>query len=449
VTYYAYFKNPNTNTPITGLACFWDSLIKASNGADFTPQPSITEIGDGFYHFDITPTEDLLGRINGGNNLPTSYRYTEIVVSPDDAPATGGTTDVTTLLNRITADRATLLDNLANLDRAITAIPDPTANVTAIKAKTDNLPGSPAAVGSAMTLAANQSVQNVTGTIPAVTLAASQPNYAPAKATDITATDLTGIARTTDVTAARDAVVFALPAAPNNTAIAAIKTKTDNLPTAPAAAGDITTAQTAIISALPTAPDNAAIHAIDARLPAAPAAVTDVQVTVPGSALTPTEHDQLMAIPTSTSGTSGLATADQVAALPQAILDTQENGYPIRALIGQLAPRTGNTLSPIATFPVPSKPGYCNVIADMLSFGIEPRPGIRLTATVLTPAAVVNGYIIDGEGPWSVETDATGRATLPLPQGIVWLVTFPPMRMTAEIDTTNRDVISLAQIITS
>jgi hypothetical protein len=42
-----------------------------------------------------------------------------------------------------------------------------------VKAKTDNLPASPAAVGSAMTLAANQDVRNVTGTVPAVALTAA------------------------------------------------------------------------------------------------------------------------------------------------------------------------------------------------------------------------------------------------------------------------------------
>ena len=76
--------------------------------------------------------------------------------------------------------------------------------VDGIAAKTTNLPASPAAVGSNMgtvasvtgavgsvtagvALAANQDVRNVAGTLPAVALAASQPNYAPATAIALTA----------------------------------------------------------------------------------------------------------------------------------------------------------------------------------------------------------------------------------------------------------------------
>lgn len=68
-----------------------------------------------------------------------------------------------------------------------------------------------------------------------VTLAASQPNYAPAKAGDAMT-----------LTAAYDAAKTALPAssytAPDNADILLIKAKTDNLPASPAATSDIPTA---------------------------------------------------------------------------------------------------------------------------------------------------------------------------------------------------------------
>jgi len=71
--------------------------------------------------------------------------------------------------------------------------------------------------------------------------------------------------------------------APANIDIAAIKAKTDNLPSDPAdqsaVESAISGAQSAIISALPAAPDNAGIAAIKAKtdnLPAAPAATADI-----------------------------------------------------------------------------------------------------------------------------------------------------------------------------
>lgn len=125
--------------------------------------------------------------------------------------------------------------------------------------------GSPMQAGSAVALAANQDVRNITGTLPDVTLAAIQASYAPAKAGDIAS--------------ARDAIVAALPIAPDNAGIAAIKGKTDNLPASPAAVGDVTAARDAILDGIPSAdlsPVLEAVEAIDARLPAVPASAGDV-----------------------------------------------------------------------------------------------------------------------------------------------------------------------------
>jgi hypothetical protein len=83
-----------------------------------------------------------------------------------------------------------------NLDAAVSSrAPESGGNIAAVKAKTDNLPASPAAIGSAMTL-----------------------------------------------TSAYDAAKNAAPESGGN--VAAIKAKTDNLPASPAATGDIPSAAT-------------------------------------------------------------------------------------------------------------------------------------------------------------------------------------------------------------
>jgi len=111
--------------------------------------------------------------------------------------------------------------------------PDNTA-IAAVKAKTDNLPASPAAVGSAMTL-------------------------------------------TVAYDAAKTALASTAYTAPDNTSITAIKAKTDNLPASPAAVGSamtLTVAYDAAKSALPasayTTPPTAAQNATAVRTELAP-----------------------------------------------------------------------------------------------------------------------------------------------------------------------------------
>lgn len=66
----------NSGTPATGLTLTWESLKKVSDTTDFTPQPTFTEIGGGWYKFDINPTEKLVGVIDGSSTLVNaSERY--------------------------------------------------------------------------------------------------------------------------------------------------------------------------------------------------------------------------------------------------------------------------------------------------------------------------------------------------------------------------------------
>lgn len=108
--YLARFIKAADNTPITGLAPVWAHLTKVSDGTAYAPQPAIVEIGNGYYKFTLAPGEELVGRVDGGAALDAVDRYANVEIGPADA----------------------YLD--------------------AVKAKTDNLPALPAAVGSAMAL---------------------------------------------------------------------------------------------------------------------------------------------------------------------------------------------------------------------------------------------------------------------------------------------------------
>lgn len=171
----------------------------------------------------------------------------------------------------------------------------------AVKAKTDNLPAVPASQGDVTSArdsikgaGAKDLTQNATAiaAIPTTPLLSSDARLdrldatvsSRARPADVqvtvdggfSASDRTtlqaiptDVATPANVTAARDAVIVAIPPAPNltelETDIAAVKAKTDSLPALPASQGDVTTARDAVIAALPDAPDNLGISAIRAR----------------------------------------------------------------------------------------------------------------------------------------------------------------------------------------
>ena len=157
----------------------------------------------------------------------------------------------------------------------VKGIPTINSNVSAVKAKTDNLPASPAATGDAMTLtsaydAAKTASQLTSADLPsdyakpgdAMTLTSA---YDAAKtASQLTASDLSGLSTfdpstdtvlidATQAAGMATATGFATPSdIPTDYAkasdiptsdISAIKAKTDNLPASPAATGDIPTSK--------------------------------------------------------------------------------------------------------------------------------------------------------------------------------------------------------------
>ena len=163
----------NAGVPQSGLSPTITVYKKVSDGSDVASPPAISAIGGGGYKFTATPAEEIYLEIDGGASLSNLDRYKTGVIGPNDA----------------------------YLDAAVsTRAPEAGGNLAAVKAKTDNLPVSPAAVGSAMAL-----------------------------------------------TAAYDAAKNAAPELGGN--IAAIKAKTDNLPVNPANEANVETHVTAALNA--------------------------------------------------------------------------------------------------------------------------------------------------------------------------------------------------------
>ena len=86
--YYVYFSDQGLAK--TGLSCTWEYLLTGENATDKSgAAPSITEVGGGWYKFDITfgsgcwdvTTEDLVGVIDGGAALDNIDRYKPVCIS--------------------------------------------------------------------------------------------------------------------------------------------------------------------------------------------------------------------------------------------------------------------------------------------------------------------------------------------------------------------------------
>lgn len=155
----------------------------------------------------------------------------DAAISSRSTYAGGDTSGTTTLLSRLSSTRATNLDNLdaaisTRLASASYTAPDNTS-ITAIKAKTDNLPASPAAVSD----------------IPsAATIATTVWDKATSA---LTTSGSVGKLVTDNVDAAISSrLASGSYTAPDNSSITAIKAKTDNLPASPAAVSDIPSAAT-------------------------------------------------------------------------------------------------------------------------------------------------------------------------------------------------------------
>ena len=85
--YPIYFSN--NGVPQPGLTPTWLSLQNALTTTPIVPPPAISEIGDGWYSFSMTPANPLVGVIDGGLSLSNADRYEPIYIPLGAATAFG------------------------------------------------------------------------------------------------------------------------------------------------------------------------------------------------------------------------------------------------------------------------------------------------------------------------------------------------------------------------
>jgi len=150
--YVVYFSD--AGAPATGLTPAIDIYLKVSDGTSGGAAPSVTEIDGGFYKFSATPTEALIVRVDAGAGpgMADADRYKVMQITPydDDLDAAvssrGSQTDLTAVkakTDNLPADPASNTQVNTRLAAAGYTAPD-NAGIAAVKAKTDNLPASPA-----------------------------------------------------------------------------------------------------------------------------------------------------------------------------------------------------------------------------------------------------------------------------------------------------------------
>jgi hypothetical protein len=111
--YVVYFSN--AGAPATGLSPAIEVYKRVADGTEVTPAPAVAEIGGGFYKFTAASAEALVVRVNGGGSLGDMDKYKVMQITAHDA----------------------------DLDAQVSTRGSQ-ADLTAVKAKTDNLPNSPA-----------------------------------------------------------------------------------------------------------------------------------------------------------------------------------------------------------------------------------------------------------------------------------------------------------------
>jgi hypothetical protein len=282
---------------VTGKTGLTLTITASKAGAAFASiSPTVTERGSGWYSLALTTAHlDTLGdfalHVTGTAADPADLLLEVVAYNPEDAAALG--------LSRIDAAVSTR-STLTQAQIVSDSTPFLGASVAAIKSKTDNLPASPAAVGSLMGLADDA--------ITAAKIAAGA----------ITSSEAPALANLDAAVSTR--LATAGYTAPANADVTAIKAKTDNLPAAPAAVSNIPSAaanasavrselatelgrvdasvSSRLAGASYTAPDNAGIAAaelaaesVDARLPADPADESALEAAIatrsaPGDAMT-------------------------------------------------------------------------------------------------------------------------------------------------------------------
>jgi hypothetical protein len=196
---------------ITGKTGLTLTITASKAGLAFASiTPTVTERGSGWYSLALTTAHtdtlgDLALHITGAAADPADLVMEVVAYNPEDATALGLSHIDAAVSTRSTLTQAQIVSD---------STPFLGASVAAIKAKTDNLPASPAAVGSLMGLADDA--------ITAAKIAAGA----------ITSSEAPALVNLDAAISTR--LATAGYTAPANSDVAAIKAKTDNLPADPA-----------------------------------------------------------------------------------------------------------------------------------------------------------------------------------------------------------------------
>lgn len=223
ITYHVWNKDNGSllTGDVTNHTCTWSKDGGTPASCSGTP----AELGGGVYKIALSATET---NCNLGTLIVTSSN-TSAVIPPSEfcfESSSGGGATAADVWG-YTGGR-TLTASPTDISGLATASNLSTLQTTAngIKAKTDNLPSSPAAVGSAMTLTSAYDAAKTAA--PTASANASAVWGASTRTLTASPTDVSGLATSS-----------ALSSVASN--VSAVKAKTDNLPASPAATGDAMT----------------------------------------------------------------------------------------------------------------------------------------------------------------------------------------------------------------
>jgi len=236
----------------------------------------------------------LIGRFTGitslANWLRGLFRKDAMdATAKSEVNSGGGAYDESTDSQEAIRDTAPLGSAMRGTDGANTIAPD-NAGIAAIKAKTDNLPANPAAVGSQMDLVNAPNATALAAIGAKVEAMVLDDGDATALLAAIAAKVEEFLVNEGDATATIAAIATACNAAiaagTVGTNVAAVKAKTDNLPADPASNTQVNTRLAATAYTAPANADVAAIKAKTDNLPADPASNTQVNTRLAATAYT-------------------------------------------------------------------------------------------------------------------------------------------------------------------
>lgn len=410
-------------TPVTSATP--TVLIRKEGGSFASPAGAVTEIAHGYYRVAANATDtNTLGTLvlyaTATGARPADMAYNVVANLESDtfarigAPGAGDiandidalSVQVSALQNLSASDvRAELATELGRIDAAISSRSSHTAAAVwsvatrTLTAQSDSagvttlltrLPGAITLTGGAVTVATNN---DKTGYA-----LATAPPTAGANATAVRAELATELARIDATVSSRNAT------APDNAGIAAIKAKTDNLPSDPADQSLIVSATDAVMARL-GAPAGASIAADIAAIDGGGGGGATA------GEIADAVWDELLAghvIPGSAG--AGLAAASASGDPWASLLPGSYAEGTAGAGIGRLNLVPGD--GPVIIIPDPSEdPGQCVIYVSTRDIDGTITPGVRIRITPRNGPATTAGGQLVGITPFDLITDADGFAS--------------------------------------